>query len=182
LDTRVISATNVDLEQEVKKGTFREDLYYRLNVIPINLPPLRDRKEDIFLLARHFLEKNCREMKRRLMSMDKEACEALEMYQWPGNVRELENAIERIVALTDGDHITLHDLPPNMARAYDEQERASTMVTEEGVDMAKAVSDIERKMITDALTLAKGVKARAAAMLKLNRTTLVEKMKRLGME
>ncbi|GAB7028346.1 sigma-54-dependent transcriptional regulator [Geotalea toluenoxydans] len=182
LDARVISATNVDLEQEVKRGTFREDLYYRLNVIPINIPPLRERTEDIFLLVRHFLEKNCREMKRPAMSIDKEAYEALEFYQWPGNVRELENVIERIVALTEGDHISLNDLPPNIARAYGEQERASTKVTEDGVDMAKTVNDIERKMISDALVLAKGVKARAAAMLKLNRTTLVEKMKRLGME
>jgi DNA-binding NtrC family response regulator len=182
LDTRVISATNVDLEGEVKRGNFREDLYYRLNVIPIIIPPLRERTEDIFLLVRHFLEKDCREMKRKPMTIEKETCEALELYQWPGNVRELENVIERIVALTEGDHISLSDLPPNIARAYDEQERAATKVTEDGVDMVKTVNDIERKMISDALVLAKGVKARAAAMLKLNRTTLVEKMKRLGME
>ncbi|WP_243371969.1 sigma-54 dependent transcriptional regulator [Geotalea sp. SG265] len=182
LDTRVISATNVDLEEEVKRGTFREDLYYRLNVIPIVIPPLRERTQDIFLLARHFLEKNCRDMKRPPMTIDKDACEALEMYQWPGNVRELENAVERIVALTEGNHITLNDLPPNIARTYGEQEHSSTKVTEDGIDMVRTVNDIERKMISDALILAKGVKARAAAMLKLNRTTLVEKMKRLGME
>lgn len=182
LDARVISATNVDLEEEVKRGNFREDLYYRLNVIPITIPPLRERTEDILPLIRHFLEKNCLEMHRSVMSIDKEAFEALELYQWPGNVRELENVMERIVALTEGDHITLHDLPPNINRAYSEREESSTRVTEDGVDLVKTINEIERRMIGEALALAKGVKARAAVMLNLNRTTLVEKMKRLGME
>lgn len=182
LNTRVISATNVNLEEEIKRGTFREDLYYRLNVIPITIPPLRERPEDIFPLIRYFLEKNCREMRRSPMSIEKEACEALEQYQWPGNVRELENIIERVVALTEGDIVTLHDLPPNVSLAYGPREPSSTKVTEKGVDLSRTINDIERKMISEALVLAKGVKARAAAMLKLNRTTLVEKMKRLGME
>ncbi len=116
------------------------------------------------------------------MSIDKDAWEALELYHWPGNVRELENVIERVVALTEGDLITLKDLPSNVGRAYGQREESSTKVTENGVDLAKTISDIERKMIAEALMLAKGVKARAAAMLKLNRTTLVEKMKRFGME
>ena len=182
LDVRVISATNVDLEEEIKRGNFREDLYYRLNVIPITIPPLRERTEDILPLLRHFLAKNCQAMQRNVMSIDKDALEALELYNWPGNVRELENVMERVVALTEGEHITLHDLPPNIGRIYSERKETHTRVTEDGLDLVKTISDIERKMISDALGLSNGVKARAAAMLKLNRTTLVEKMKRLGME
>jgi DNA-binding NtrC family response regulator len=120
-------------------------------------------------------------MKRPLMNLSKEALEALELYHWPGNVRELENVIERTVALTDGNSITLHDLPSNIGKAYNEREDYSTRVTEQGVDLGRTLNEIERKMIDEALTLANGVKARAAAMLKLNRTTLVEKMRRLGM-
>lgn len=176
LDVRVISATNVNLEEEVKNGNFREDLYYRLNVIPIQLPPLRERVEDILPLLKHFVEKNCTEMKRPLMSISNDALEVMEAYRWPGNVRELENMVERIVALTDGDRITVNDIPVNI------REEVLTRVTERGVDLVQTVNEIERKMIFDALVLAKGVKAKAAAMLKLNRTTLVEKMRRLGID
>jgi DNA-binding NtrC family response regulator len=176
LDVRIISASNLNLEQEVRNGNFREDLYYRLNVIPVNLPPLRERIEDILPLSRHFLAKNCREMQRPLMTISQEAVEALETYQWPGNVRELENIIERTVALTEANHITLDDLPPHI------RDEALTRVSERGVDLAKTMNEIERKMIIDALTLTKGVKARAAVLLHLNRTTLVEKMRRLGLD
>jgi len=176
LDVRIISATNQNLEEEVKAGTFREDLFYRLNVIPLHIPPLRERREDILPLVRHFLRKYCKEMKRPIMTLSKEAFEALESYHWPGNVRELENIVERIVALTENDQITLDDLPSAIRGG------AATRVVERGVDLPKTISDIERKMITEALVLAGGVKARAAEMLRLNRTTLVEKMKRLGME
>jgi len=176
LDVRVISATNVNLEEEVKKGNFREDLYYRLNVIPIQLPPLRERTEDILALLKHFIEKNCTDMKRPLMSISNEALEILEAYRWPGNVRELENVVERIVALTDGNRITANDIPSNI------REEVLTKVTERGVDLVQTVNEIERKMICEALHLSKGVKAKAAVMLNLNRTTLVEKMRRLGIE
>ncbi|GLI40078.1 sigma-54 dependent transcriptional regulator [Geobacter hydrogenophilus] len=175
IDVRIVSATNLDLAEEVKKGTFREDLYYRLNVIPLSLPPLRDRVEDILPLAKHFLAKYCKEMQRRRMALTTEAVEALEGYRWGGNVRELENVMERVVALTEADTITLHDLPPNI------REESLTRVTERGVDLVKVIAEIERSMITDALALTDGVKARAAALLNLNRTTLVEKMRRLGM-
>jgi two-component system, NtrC family, response regulator AtoC len=182
LDVRIISATNVDLDAEVKKGTFRDDLFYRLNVIPVTLPPLRERVEDILPLVRHFLVKYCTEMERPLMNVAKEVLMALEIYKWPGNVRELENVVERTVALTEGDQIDLSDLPSNITRAYSEQEEIPTRITSRGVDLVKVMSEIERKMITDALSLSEGVKARAAALLNLNRTTLVEKMRRLGME
>ena len=180
LDVRVISATNVNLEQEVERGNFREDLFYRLNVIPVLIPPLRERIEDILPLTRHFLEKNCRSMQRPVMHLEKEALEALEAYPWNGNVRELENIMERVVALTEGDLITLRDLPGNIAKAYQERVRSPTSVTPQGIDMVQTINDIEKKMIAEALQLSGGVKARAALMLSINRTTLVEKMRRLG--
>ncbi|MEA5114335.1 MAG: sigma-54 dependent transcriptional regulator [Geobacteraceae bacterium] len=176
LDVRVISATNLDLEAEVKKGNFREDLFYRLNVIPVVLPPLRERKEDILPLVRHFIEKNCTEMKRPRMTISNEALHTLESYSWPGNVRQLENMVERIVALSEDDRIMLTDIPGNI------RDEVLTTVSEQGVDLVKTVNEIEKKMICDALALAKGVKAKAAAMLGLNRTTLVEKMRRLGID
>lgn len=176
LDVRVISATNLNLEAEVRKGGFREDLYYRLNVIPVVLPPLRERKEDILPLIRHFIEKNCIEMKRPKMTISNEALHMLESYSWPGNVRELENMVERIVALSESDRIMLDDIPSNI------MDKVLTTVTEQGVDLVKTVNEIERKMICDALSLTKGIKAKAAAMLGLNRTTLVEKMRRLGID
>jgi DNA-binding NtrC family response regulator len=184
LNVRVISATNANLEEEVARGHFREDLYYRLNVIPILLPPLRERREDIPLLARHFLQKTCKEMGRQLLSVSPAAMRALEAYDWPGNVREMENVIERTVALSDGEVIEPADLPGKIGRVSREAAAGTPCpkVTEEGVDMPLLVAGIERRMIGEALELAGGVKARAAALLGLNRTTLVEKIKRLGME
>jgi DNA-binding NtrC family response regulator len=182
IDIRIISATNQHLEEEVRKGTFREDLYYRLNVIPLVIPPLRERVSDILPLVRHFMVKYCDEMARPNLTIAKEALEAMERYDWPGNVRELENAVERSVALTEGEQITLLDLPANISKLYGQAELLAPRVTEQGVDLVRVVNDIERKMIIEALAIARGVKARAAALLHLNRTTLVEKMKRLGME
>lgn len=176
LDVRVISATNLNLEEEVKKGTFREDLFYRLNVIPIVLPPLRERKEDILPLVKHFVEKNCADMKRPIMTISNDAMEMLETYRWPGNVRELENMVERIVTLTEGDRIQVNDIPSHI------REEVQTKVTEQGIDLVHTVNEIEKKMICDALSLCNGVKAKAAAMLKINRTTLVEKMRRLRID
>jgi DNA-binding NtrC family response regulator len=183
LNVRVISATNALLEEQVKKGHFREDLYYRLNVIPILLPPLRDRREDIALLARHFLQKSCKEMDRPLMSLSPAAMTALESYDWPGNVREMENVMERSVALTEGEMIEREDLPPDIGgRKEDPLGFLAPRVTEEGVDMTRVIGEIERNMIREALDLGGGVKARAAALLGINRTTLVEKIKRLRLE
>jgi DNA-binding NtrC family response regulator len=184
LNVRVISATNANIEQEVRAGKFREDLYYRLNVIPILLPPLRERREDIPLLARHFLQKSCKDLGRPLMSLSPDAMQALESYQWPGNVREMENVIERTVALTDGESIARQDLPPNIAgiEAAAAGVPAFPKVTEQGVDMPQVIARIEGGMIREALSLAGGVKARAASLLGLNRTTLVEKIKRLNLD
>ncbi|MDY0267791.1 sigma-54-dependent transcriptional regulator [Trichloromonas sp.] len=185
LNIRLISATNADLEEEVGKGQFREDLYYRLNVIPIHLPPLRERREDIPLLAHHFLRKYCREMNRPLMTVANEAMDRLRDYDWPGNVRELENIIERTVALTAGEHIEIRDLPANIARIDAPAslfDPGCPRIPAEGLDLGTTLETIERALIHQALERGQGIKARAAALLGLNRTTLVEKIKRLKLE
>jgi len=183
LNVRVISATNATLEEEVRNGHFREDLYYRLNVIPILLPPLRERQEDIALLARHFLKKCCQNMSKETMTLSAATIKAFELYEWPGNVREMENIIERTVALSDGDLIKPQDLPSvigNLEYLYDKP-IPHPEVTKNGINLPETIAEIERGMIEDAMQLTNGVKARAAAILQINRTTLVEKMKRLGM-
>lgn len=182
LDVRVISATNAALEKAVENGSFREDLFYRLNVIPIELPALRQRHEDIALLARHFLKKCCKEMERGSMTITKKALSAMEQYDWPGNVREIENVIERTVALTDSNVINIADLPAPMRTLYqkDTIALAHPKVTSEGLNLPEIMLSIEKEMIEEALRLSAGVKARAANLLHLNRTTLVEKMKRFG--
>ena len=182
LNVRVISATNCDLEDQVREGRFREDLYYRLNVIPIHLPQLNERREDIPLLARHFLRKVCAEMKRPLMALTPAAVHALEDYGWPGNVREMENVIERTVALTDGELIDRKDLPPQFIDSENDRDALPVpKVPAEGINLPDTIDTIERSMIHQALERSGGVKSRAALLLGLNRTTLVEKIKRLGL-
>ncbi|MGB4599233.1 MAG: sigma-54 dependent transcriptional regulator [Trichlorobacter sp.] len=180
LDVRVISATNADLEGQVRQGTFREDLFYRLNVIPLHLPPLRERREDILPLVNHFLDKFRHLMARPTISLNKAALDALERYHWPGNVRELENVVERLVALTEGDAITPEDLPAEIVDQGRGSRGLCLDLSPQGIDMPDAIADLERKLIGKALELGGGVKAKAALLLGLNRTTLVEKMKRLG--
>jgi len=179
LDVRVISATNADLEEQVRLGSFREDLYYRLNVIPVNLPPLRERREDLLPLVSHFMEKFCRLMGRPVMTVGKPALDALERYRWPGNVRELENLVERLVALTEHDTIGVDDLPGEMSEALQPQRGICLELSPDGIDLPAAIEELERKLIVKALQMSGNVKARAATLLGLNRTTLVEKMKRL---
>ncbi|MDK9717943.1 MAG: sigma-54 dependent transcriptional regulator [Trichlorobacter sp.] len=181
LDVRVISATNADLEEQVRQGSFREDLFYRLNVIPLQLPPLRDRREDLLPLVSHFLDKFCHLMGRPLMTLSKPALDALERYRWPGNVRELENVVERVTALTEQDSIGPDDLPSEITEASSPPKGVCLDLSPEGIDMPAAIEELECKMIAKALQMSNGVKARAAALLGLNRTTLVEKMKRLGL-
>jgi len=180
VDTRVIGATNSDLAKMVKEGTFREDLYYRLNVITVQLPPLRDRKEDIPLLVRHFLTKFAGDGARAeeiLVSQD--AMRRLMAYTWPGNIRQLENAIERAVALLGtraGIEVT--DLPPEIQVAQIPLV-PSVDFPDEGVDLPDLVDQIERDLIQRALRRTGGNKAAAASLLRLKRTTLVEKLKRI---
>jgi two-component system, NtrC family, response regulator AtoC len=183
VDVRVIAATNSDLARMVATGEFREDLYYRLNVIPIQLPPLRDRREDIPLLVQHFLEKFCSEQSppRSVMTVSQQAMRQLMGFSWPGNVRQLENAMERSVALSAGRaQVEASDLPPDV-------QRAATAVTpdllfpEDGLDLETYVRSIERELIRRSLEKTRGNKGQAARLLHLKRTTLVEKLKRLGM-
>jgi len=182
LDVRVIAATNLSLDNEVRNGRFREDLYYRLNVIPLVVPPLRERKEDIVPLTRFFLGKYCKEMKRPPLTISRQALEAMEMYDWPGNVRELENAVERLVALAESDSASITDLPENIGKQHGSMIAFNYALTEDGLDLAATVGEIEKTIISRALARTDKVKAKAADFLKMNRTTLVEKMKRLGLE
>ncbi|MCA1797637.1 MAG: sigma-54 dependent transcriptional regulator [Geobacteraceae bacterium] len=182
LNIRIISATNTNLEDLIAKGAFREDLFYRLNVIPINLPPLRERKEDISILARHFLKKSSNQLKCGQLILAEEAFEILEEYPWPGNVRELENIIERTAALCDKDKIGIKDLPPHISGIKRQQPQIPATLTSDGLDMPTQIQQIEREWIRQALEHSTGVKSRAAALLNIKRTTLVEKMKRLGIE
>jgi transcriptional regulator with GAF, ATPase, and Fis domain len=180
VDTRVIGATNSDLAKMVKEGTFREDLYYRLNVITVQLPPLRDRKEDIPLLVSHFLTKFAADGARAesiLVSQD--AMRRLMAYTWPGNIRQLENAIERAVALLGTrTSIEVTDLPPEIQVAQIPLV-PSVDFPDDGVDLPDLVDQIERDLIQRALRRTGGNKAAAATLLKLKRTTLVEKLKRI---
>lgn len=182
LHVRVVSATNIDLERMVKLGEFREDLFYRLNVIPLHLPPLRERQHDIMPLVGHFLAKYCQLMGRPLMTISKPALEVMEQYTWPGNVRELENLIERMVALSDGTVITMEDVPAGIIRGKRSRAGVRIDLTETGVDLAEILAEIECNLIVQALKLSGGVKAKASELLGINRTTMVEKIKRLKIE
>ena len=181
-DVRILAATNKNLDKLVDEGSFREDLYYRLKVIPISLPPLRDRKADIPLLVHHFLENISRTKHRKPKSITKDSLKALVNYDWPGNVRELENIIERMVILSEGDSITLEDLPEKIGRKHALDLDDGSLIPEEGLSLSSAVNDYERQLIIHALEKADWVKNRAAKLLKMNRTTLVEKIKKQGIE
>jgi len=179
VDVRVVAATNSDLGRMVSEGTFREDLYYRLNVIPVQLPPLRDRKDDVPLLVQHFLDK-LRGEKAPLLSVSQEAMRALMAYGWPGNVRQLENAIERAVAFGGGrGQLDLADLPPEVASARVTPSEPGLSLPDEGLTLDSLISGIERDLIRQALERTNNNKGQAAKLLNLKRTTLVEKIKRL---
>jgi DNA-binding NtrC family response regulator len=182
VDVRVIAATNSDLRRMVADGAFREDLYYRLNVIPVHIPPLRDRKEDIPLLVQHFLDKFCADAAgptRLPMTVSQQAMRHLMAYAWPGNVRQLENAIERAVAFGAGrTQIDVADLPPEVQEAQEVAVPAAIALPEHGLDLAEYVGRIEREIIQLSLDRTGGNKGQAARLLHLKRTTLVEKLKR----
>ena len=177
-DVRLIAATNADLEGLVQQGAFREDLYYRLNVITLNLPPLRRRTEDIPLLAKHFLVQYAEENEKALHEIAPRAMEVLMDYHWPGNVRELENTIERAVVLSTGEILDL-DLLPMSVRQPGAFSLPSSMPTN-GVAFKDAIVAYERQLIVKALKACGGVQKRAAELLQLKPTTLHEMMKRLN--
>ncbi len=179
VDVRVISATNKDLWKAVQEGDFREDLYYRLNVIPIHVPPLRERKEDIPLLVNHFLDRHCRVKGLPSKSIHPDVIRCFEKYSWPGNVRELENLLERLVILAEGDEITINDLPDRfLAHAEKKEDSFKITVSDEGINLKQILEQLEVDLILQALNKTNGVKNRAAKLLGLNRTTLIEKMKK----
>jgi two-component system, NtrC family, response regulator AtoC len=187
VDVRIVAATNADLMKMVKDGSFREDLYYRLNVIHVGLAPLRERPEDIPLLVRTFVQKfsdraagsaDARSTKADL-SVSQEAMRRLMAFDWPGNVRQLENAIERAMALLGlRRQIEVTDLPPDLQMADDESDQPSLELPAQGVDLPALVAKIEKEMIDRALARTENNKGAAARLLGLKRTTLVEKMKR----
>jgi transcriptional regulator with PAS, ATPase and Fis domain len=184
VDVRVIAATNSDLAKMVAAGTFRQDLFYRLNVIPVTLPPLRERKDDIPLLVRHFLDKYrtgaAGDRAPQQVTVSQEAMRRLMAYQWPGNVRQLENAIERAVAFGAGrSQIDVADLPPEIQQAEEVSMWTAMSLPDDGLDLEQYIANIERDLIQRSLERTGGNKGQAARLLGLKRTTLVEKIKRL---
>ena len=184
VDVRVIAATNKDLREEVKAGRFREDLFYRLQVVPIELPNLASRGNDSLLLSKYFMQKACTNLSRTPISFTKDAQLKLSSYRWPGNVRELENLMERLAILTNGDSLDAYDLPDYINGT--EQPCQFLEIGEDlpidGLDFNLLVDQFENKLITMALSKTKGNKKAAARLLKLNRTTLVEKIRKKGLE
>jgi two-component system response regulator PilR (NtrC family) len=173
VDVRIIAATNKDFEKEIAEGRFREDLYYRLSVIPIQLPPLRERREDIPLLARHFLESFRKTMEKRIEGISPEAMRRLESYDWPGNVRELENTMERAVALETSPEITLRVLPDRIAGysgggSLAGANGAGAVFPTEGLDFEKEIAEAERRYLQGALEKTNGVRTQAADLLKIS--------------
>jgi len=192
-NVRIIAATNRDLEQEVTRGTFREDLYYRLNVIPIHLPPLRERQEDIPRLANYFLQKFCQNQERKPMNLSPKTTDILLAYSWPGNVRELENFMERLSILCDASTITPSDLPDKILKetgtevpkrpqplAVSNAFRWPTIkdMRDQSLGLKEFFDSMETNMLKEALNMADGVKNQAAEILGIKRTTLIEKLKK----
>ncbi len=184
VNVRVLAATNRNLENDVASGRFREDLFYRLNVIPINIPPLRDRIDDLPILIDHFIKRFNKTKSRNLHGVTPAALAALSAYHWPGNVRELENLVERMAILHGEGMIDLAQLPEKINGLAPMQlpiQGAPTEIPETGIDFNRLVDDFETQLIIKALEKAGGIKNKAAALLNIKRTTLVEKMKKKGM-
>jgi DNA-binding NtrC family response regulator len=181
---RIIAATNQDLEALVEQKRFRLDLFYRLNVIPIVIPPLRERRSDIPLLIDHFLTRFNQSKHTAISGVDSAAMSLLAAYDWPGNIRELENMIERVVVLKKQGILSSEDLPEKILRRTPMQETREQFIrfTEGGINLSREVEEYENHLIIEALRKANGVTTRAAQLLHLNRTTLVEKLKRKGVD
>ena len=186
VDVRIISATNRDLKQMAEEGTFRKDLYYRLNVIPLTVPPLRDRIEDIPLLARHFSRKHAEKMGRDRLEISPAAMVAMEAYPWPGNVRELGNVMERVMALCNGTRVEVSDLPDQLQHlelGYFELPEGQALLPPGGLDLEKHVADLEKSLINQALVRGKHSHIRAAQLLGLkNARVLRHRLQKYGMD
>jgi DNA-binding NtrC family response regulator len=180
IDVRVIAATHSDLTRMVAEGSFREDLYYRLNVLPVQLPPLRDRREDIPLLVQHFLQRLAAESGRGAVTVSQDALRHLMAYRWPGNVRQLENTVERALAFSQGrSQIDVQELAPEIQNQPATIEGTDGWLPEDGIDFERYIEGIELSLIKRSLERTHGNKGQAARLLNLKRTTLIEKLKRL---
>jgi transcriptional regulator with GAF, ATPase, and Fis domain len=178
VDVRIIAATHRDLAEEVQKANFREDLFYRLYVIPLILPCLRDRKSDIPHLITHFLEQFNQKNNRQVEGFTPEALQQMMSYAWPGNVRELKNMLERLVVLRGTGNLSVRDLPPELKPDNSAQAANTIEISDDGICLNSAVTEFEKALILQSLEKTKWVKNKAAKLLHLNRTTLVEKIKR----
>jgi len=181
-DARIIAATHRDLEEEVQKGNFREDLFYRLYVIPIMLPTLKERKSDIPFLVSHFFEQFGRKADSPIVKVSDSTMKILMIYSWPGNVRELKNLIERLVVLHEGETILPEGLPEKLRIENDRVTRHKLETQGGGISFSTAVNEFEKALIVSALEKTNWVKNRAAQLLRIKRTTLVEKIKRYNLE
>ncbi len=178
IDVRIIAATNKNLINAVNKGKFRQDLYYRLNVIPMKVPPLRMRKSDIPLLVEFFVAKFNKQKQKHISGFTQQAMNTLMEYSWPGNVRELENLVERLVILASDETIDLDDVPDSIKGKGDKVESIEVRIPKDGIVFEHAVEEYEKKLILQALSETNWVKTKAAKLLNINRTTLIEKMKK----
>jgi two-component system response regulator HydG len=178
VDVRILAATNKNLEDEVESGKFREDLYYRLNVVTLNVPELCERQDDIPLLAQHFLEKYAEKNRKNVKGFSPLAMDMLVKYTWPGNVRELENTIERAVILLTGDHITEKELPLNITEPYSDE--SDWVENPKPIAANRPLEDIEKEVILATLEATGGNKSETARRLKINRKTLHKKLKDYG--
>ena len=181
VDVRLIAATNKNLDESIKNGDFREDLYYRINVVPVHIPPLRDRKEDVPLLADHFVKVFHEENQRGPRTISKEAMGLLMGYEWPGNVRELENLMERVTALSTADTITPEDLPVNVRESV-RVNRLKDAVLGGEISLTKAVEEFERDIIVDGMRRARYVQSKAATRLGISRRILKYKLDKLKID
>jgi two-component system, NtrC family, response regulator PilR len=168
VDVRVVAATNQDLQKAVEEGRVREDLFYRINVIPLKIPPLRERKEDIRLLAEHFRKKYSKEMEKNIQRIAPDALSHLENYDWPGNVRELENAIERAIALEISDVITLESLPEKVSHLPQQLDWTVFNIPEKGVDLEGHIEQIRKEALLEALRKCNGVQKEAAKLVRMS--------------
>lgn len=180
VDVRIIAATNKNLKAEVEAGRFRNDLFYRLKVIPILLPPLRERVEDIPKLAQFFIEKFNQEFKKSVTGISPEALELLNRYPWPGNIRELKNIIERVLILETGECIEVDDLPPEITQHVEENHAAT--LAEEFPSTGLSLEDVEKELIRKALSMAQGNQTRAAELLGISRDTLRYRLQKFGLK
>ena len=184
VDVRVIAATNKDLAEEVKAGRFREDLYYRLQVVPVTLPSLREREGDVELLARHFLKRHAHDLSRPDLAFSDDSIRILSSYMWPGNIRELENIVERVAILSEQDDIQPENLPDFIQNTprVSSTDMIELDIPPYGIDFNALVGEYKSRLIETALKRTGGNKRAAAELLKLNRTTLVEMIKKKGLE